>query len=636
MRYGGYGICITGHQAARRHFSENYIIMKKRYYLIIALVGAGLGLTPAAAAPTTVVDLGTAASYTILSGASIGNTVSAPGAPHTTIRGDLGVKANTAPTGFPPGVVTGAIRFGAPVDGAHADAVAAYNEIALRTGGEVIAGALVGAVLTPGLYRIAGAASNTGTLTLNGGGDPDAVFVFQVDGALSFAAISHVVLTNEARASRVFWQVNGAGAIGAGSTFAGTMIALNAVAIGNGTLVNGRAIAITGALTLDNNEFYGAPPVVTIDGGGIAYTTDTTPTLTGTTDVDAPGEVSVTIAGQTLTAVPVDGLWSVTSGILPNNVYPVVASVTDAAGNPGTATQSLTVDTVLPLITLDGGASMTTNSSTPTISGTSDVDTNTVVRITIHSQALNALVHGDESWNIRAASLVDGTYEVTATVSDLAGNESVAIQSITIDSTPPSVAISGGPNATTNDLTPVLTGFANVAPGTMVEVIVGNQTLYATVDDEQLWSVTPEALSDGLHRFIVIVEDAAGNVTRREHVLTIDTYVAPAEVGPSITSLSVSPRKVSLSGRDKNSLGRLGPMIILNLSGKASVRFRITGKISRAITFTEHRPGGEGFTRIPRKSLKHFGRGGYRVSAVATDADGRISEVKQAAFRVIR
>lgn len=610
--------------------------MKKRYYLIIALVGAGLGLAPAAAAPTIPVDLGTAASYTVLSGASVGNTVSAVGAPHTTIRGDLGVKANTAPTGFPPGVVTGAIRFGAPVDGAHADAVAAYNEIALRTGGEVIAGALVGAVLTPGLYKIAGAASNTGTLTLNGGGDPDAVFVFQVNGALAFAAASHVVLTNGARASRVFWQVNGAGAIGAGSTFAGTMIALDAVAVGNGTLVNGRAIAITGALTLDNNEFYGAPPVVTIDGGGIAYTTDTTPTLTGTTDVDAPGEVTVTIAGQTLTAVPVDGLWSVTSGILPNNVYPVAASVTDAAGNPGGATQSLTVDTVLPLITLDGGAYVTTNRSTPTISGTTDADTNTVVRITIHSQTLNALVQGDDSWNIRAASLIDGTYDVTATVSDLAGNESSAMQSITIDTIAPSVAVSGGPNATSNDATPTLTGFANVAPGTVVEVIVGNQTLFAAVDDDQLWSVTPEFLSDGVHRFIVIVPDAAGNVTRTEHFLTVDTYIAPAEVGPSITSLAVNPRKVSLSGRDKNSLGRLGPMIILNLSGTASVRFRITGKISRAITFTEQRAEGEGFVRIPRRSLKKFGRGGYRLTAIATDSGGRISEVKQAAFRVIR
>ena len=94
------------------------------------------------------VDLGTASTYAVLSGASVGNTVSAPGAPHTTLRGDLGVKANTQPTGFPPGVVTGAIDVGnAAADAAHADLVAAYDEVAARTGGDALAGALAGATI---------------------------------------------------------------------------------------------------------------------------------------------------------------------------------------------------------------------------------------------------------------------------------------------------------------------------------------------------------------------------------------------------------------------------------------------------------------------------------------------------------
>lgn len=410
-------------------------------WIVIGFDSLSLGITSANAAPTTMVDLGAASPYAVLSGASVGNTVSAPGAPHTTIRGDLGIKVDTAPTGFPPGVVTGTIRHGSSVDQAHANAVSAYNAIANRTGGVVIASALVGAVLSPGLYTIAGAASNTGTLTLNGGGDSAAIFVFQVDGALSFAAASHVVLTNGTQASRVFWQVNGAGAIGAGADFVGTMIAKDAVAMGNGTLVNGRAIAINGALTLDNNQFYGAPPVLTIDGGETAYTTDTTPTIFGTTDLDAPGQVTVTIAGQTLTATPINGNWSVTSDILANGVYPVEASGTDAAGNPSSATQELTVDTVPPEITLNGGAAVTTNNSTPTISGTSNVSANTVVRVTIASQNLNTLIQSNASWNIRAASLADGTYQITASVSDPAGNESIATQAIIIDTTPPAITM---------------------------------------------------------------------------------------------------------------------------------------------------------------------------------------------------
>ncbi len=328
------------------------------------------------------VDLGQASTYAVLSGASVGNTVSAPGTPHTTLRGDLGVKANTQPTGFPPGVVTGATRVGSTADQAHADLVAAYNEVAGRPGGTALAGDLATLTLAPGLHSSAAAVGNTGTVILDGGGDANAVFVFKVGGALTMAAGARVTLTNGARASRVFWQVNGAAAVGANAKFAGTLMALDALAIGAGTEVNGRALARNGAISLDSNEFYSAPPVVTIAGGSAAMTTDTTPTITGTTDVVAPAVVTVALGGQILHATPSDGAWSVTSAILANATYPVVASVTDGAQNPGSATQQLTVDTVLPVVSIDGGPSETTNDATPTISGTSDVAPGTIVRVT--------------------------------------------------------------------------------------------------------------------------------------------------------------------------------------------------------------------------------------------------------------
>src|SRR5687768_13675650 len=161
----------------------------------LLLAGVGPGVSSAVAASTPMVDLGEASTYAVLSGASVGNTVSAVGAPHTTLRGDLGVKANTQPTGFPPGVVTGTTRVGtAAAAAAHDDLVAAYNEVRDRTGGATLAGALAGATITPGLHTIAGAASNTTSVTLDAGGNTNAVFVIQVDGALAFAAGSHVVL----------------------------------------------------------------------------------------------------------------------------------------------------------------------------------------------------------------------------------------------------------------------------------------------------------------------------------------------------------------------------------------------------------------------------------------------------------
>jgi hypothetical protein len=488
------------------------------------LVGVlGLAAPSAVAASTSMVNLGTASTYAVLSGASVGNTVSAPDTPHTTLRGDLGVKANTQPTGFPPGVVSGAVNVGnAAAAQAHADLVAAYNEVAGRTGGSVLAGALAGATIPPGLHTIGGAVSNTATVTLDGGGDPNAVFVFQVGGAMAMAAGSHVVLTGGARASRVFWQVNGAGAIGANADFAGTLMALDAVAVGNQTLVNGRAFARNGALTLDDNEFYSAPPVVTIAGGGTAITTDTTPTISGTTDVEAPAVVTVAINGQTLTATPSGATWSVTSALLANATYPVVASTSDGAGNHGSATQQLTVDTVLPVVTIDGGSSVTTNDSTPTIAGASDVAPGTVVRVTVDSRTLTALVQPGGWWNV-TTGLADDTRTVTASVSDPAGNEGTDSQVLTVDTAAPAVTIAGGANALTNDATPDIAGTADVAAGTTVTVTLADETLTGLIDGAGGWSVTATALADGPHRVVMSVSDAAGNQASFTQTLTVDT-----------------------------------------------------------------------------------------------------------------
>ena len=496
---------------------------------VLLIAGAALAAPSAFAASTPTVNLGQASTYAVLSGASVGNTVNGVGAPHTTLRGDLGVKADTQPTGFPPGVVTGTIRVGSTAAPAYSDLVTAYNEVVGRTGGTTIAGDLAGVTLSPGLLSAAGAISNTGTLTLNGGGDPNAVFVFQVGGALNMAAGANVVLTNGASASHVFWQVNGAAAVGAGAKFAGTIMALNAVAVGAGTVVNGRALALNGAISLDSNEFYSAPPKVTISGGANATTSDTTPTISGTTDVVAPGVVTVTIAGQTLSATPSGGTWSVTSAILANGTYAVAASVSDGAGNKGSASQQLTVDTVPPVVTLDGGPSVTTNNPTPTISGTTNIGRNKVVRVTVGTQALTALVQSGGTWNVRPSALKDGTRTVTATVVDAAGNKGTATQQLIINTRPPAVTITGGANKLTNKAKPGIAGTAKVPVGTTVTVTLADQTLTGLVRTGGFWSVTPAALSDGPHRVTMSVSDAAGNRASATQVLTVDT------VPPTVT-----------------------------------------------------------------------------------------------------
>ncbi len=533
-------------EISRASRSYGVVTCRAKALLLGSLAGglllAGFGPASAVAAPTTMVNLGQASTYAGLSGASVANTVSAPGAPHTTLRGDLGVKANSQPTGFPPGVVTGTIRVGSTADQAHADLVAAYTEVAARTGGAPLAAALAGITISPGLHTISAAASNTGTVTLDAGGDPNAVFVIQVNGALAFAAGSHVVLANGAQASRVFWQVSGAGNLGAGADFAGTLMAMDAIGVGNGTLVNGRALARTGALTLDNNQFYSAPPAVTLTGGASADTTDTTPTISGTTDVEAPGIVIVTIAGQTLTATPTGGAWSVTSASLANGTYPVVASVHDGAGNPGSASQQLTVDTVLPVVTLDGGPSVSTSDPTPTISGTSDVAVDTVVDVTIDSQTLHALVDSGGAWNITPAALSDGPRTVTASVSDPAGNEGTDSHVLTVDTVAPTVTIAGGARARTHDVDPTIAGTSNAAPATTVTVRVGGQTLTTLVHADGSWSATPSVVGEGTWKVVASAPDPAGNVGSAGQTLTI-------AIGRPQTTITTNPANRTRAGR---------------------------------------------------------------------------------------
>ena len=436
-------------------FSSTIRVIRARW--LSALVGGlvcGLVSAPSAsAASTPTVNLGRASSYAVISGASVTNANTGMSGP-TTVRGDLG--APTAPTGFPPGAVTGSINVGSADSAAYADMQTAYTEIQNRAPGTALP-AMAGATLTPGLYTsgaAAGLAAST-TVTLNAGGNPDAVFVFQINGALSLGAGAKVKLTGGAQASHVFWQVNGAFALGANGLFAGTVLASTTGGIGVDSVVNGRVLAQT-AVTMDTDQFYSAPPAITLTGGATVDINTSTPAIGGTTNVGTAGTITVTLAGQTLNATPAqDGSWSVSPTMLANGTYAVQASTADGAGNIGSANQQLTIDITPPLIALDGAPSVLTNSATPTISGTTDAAPATVVNVDVEAQTLTAVVNGttivqsvgqqtlaavvqaNGSWNVRPTHLGEGTRTVTAAVTDPAGNTSTASEQLTVDTSAP-------------------------------------------------------------------------------------------------------------------------------------------------------------------------------------------------------
>ena len=254
--------------------------------------------------------------------------------------------------------------------------------------------------------------------------------------------------------------------------------------MGAGTQFNGRALALNGAISLDYNDFYSAPPVVTIAGGATAITNNSIPTISGTTDLVAPGVVTVTIAGQTLTATPADGAWSVTSAMLANGTYPVVASVVDGAGNTRSATQQLTIDTAPPVVTIDGGPSVTTNDPTPTISGTSDIAPGSAVTVDVGSQTLTALVQSGGTWNVAPSAwpTAPARHRLRHRPCGQRGHRKPAADGRHCRSRGDDHRRG---DALTNDPTPTISGTAAVAPGTTVTVTLANQTLTGLVQQAE-------------------------------------------------------------------------------------------------------------------------------------------------------
>jgi hypothetical protein len=214
----------------------------------IALVALMLGSAQAAGTAATPVPLGTATSFAVLAGAGITNT--GP----TTISGDIGTFPTPTETGFASITQNGANHAGdAVTQGAKTDLVTAYDNIAAQGPTNPIVADLGGQTLTSGVYNSASSIGLTGALTLDGGGNLDAVFVFQAGSTLTTASASRVSLINGAQACNVFWQVGSSATLGTGSTFTGTIIALTDITVTTGVTITGRALARNGAVTLDTD-----------------------------------------------------------------------------------------------------------------------------------------------------------------------------------------------------------------------------------------------------------------------------------------------------------------------------------------------------------------------------------------------
>lgn len=205
-------------------------------------------IVTAAVPPATLGSLGT---FAVLAGTTVTNT----GA-NTIIEGDVGVSPGDAITGMPAGQPTGgSVHAG---DGAAALAqtalISVYNDLAGRScGTDLSSEDLGGMTLTPGVYCFDTSAALTGTLTLNGQGNTDAIFVIGIGSTLTTASNAVVDLIGGTQAANVYWQIGSSATLGTGTAFQGNLVALQSITVNAGSSLTGRALARNGAVTIDSS-----------------------------------------------------------------------------------------------------------------------------------------------------------------------------------------------------------------------------------------------------------------------------------------------------------------------------------------------------------------------------------------------
>lgn len=208
-------------------------------------------LAPAALqAAATLVPLGSAAGFGVLAGTEI--TVAGP----TLVRGDAGTTSGTPITGMAGLTLTGTdFGGGATTLAAQADLTAAYLNATTQPADFTYAAVsdLGGLILTPGVHRGISSLSITGNLTLDAGGNADAVWIFYAFSSLTTASGANILLTNGAQASNILWLAGSSATLGTGSHLEGNVMALSSITLTTGASVTGGVYARNAAVTLDTN-----------------------------------------------------------------------------------------------------------------------------------------------------------------------------------------------------------------------------------------------------------------------------------------------------------------------------------------------------------------------------------------------
>ena len=477
--------------------------------LLVLLFAPGKGFSQAP-------DLGLTASFALFTAAGAFN-----GDPGSSVTGDIGTNVGAF---TPPGFLVGNIHISDPVTAqAAADVAVAYGFLDGLTCGLVLNTPFGNnQSLTPNIYCIGSAAVLNATLTLDGGGDPGSIFIFQIDGALSTNPGSNIVLTNGANLCNVYWQVNGAFNHN-GTTFQGTVIAAGALNFGTGAQLTGRGLSTMGAINMSANN-------VTLPNGCLCELDVTCPDPDGGSfscinniPVGAAADVTVNSACGT-PAVTISNT-STGSGCLASPyVLTRTYTVTDEGGHSTDCVVTYTaIDQTAPTITCPAGLFVSCANNVPAATPASVVTSDNC------GGAVSVVSLGDVISNQTCAN----RYTITRTyrASDFCGSTATCSQTITVNdiaapsiTCPANIVVSCASAVPAPD--PASITATDLCGGAVTVVLVGDV-------------ITPGICAN---RFTVtrtyLATDLCGNLATCAQIITVNDITAPSITCPANVTVS--------------------------------------------------------------------------------------------------
>ncbi|MCU2458019.1 Ig-like domain-containing protein [Enterobacter hormaechei subsp. hoffmannii] len=360
--------------------------------------------------------------------------------------------------------------------------------------------------------------------------------------------------------------------------------------------------------------------------------------ISGTTTAEVGQTVTVTFGGNSYTAqVQQGGVWSINVpaadlSTLADNGYTVQVSVSDAAGNPGSAGKAITLDTTPPTVSFnvvagDDVINSVEHGQAQIVSGTATgASVGDKLIITIGSNQYTTTVDASGYWSVGVpasviSALADGTVTLSATITDSAGNSSTQTHDVVVNTASVALTvntISGDDviNAAEAGASLVINGSsAQFASGTQVTITLNGKSYTATIQSDGAWQTTVPAadvgaLADGAsYQISVSAQDSAGNSASATHTISVDTTAPVISVntlsGDDVLNAAEAQQPLTVHG---SSSAEAGQTVTVTLGGKT-----YTALVGSDGTWT---------LDVPAADLVALSQGALTVTAVVNDKAG--------------